>query len=76
MGAMSLQQKSLKRFSYTLKVALALKRQRNFVTSILLIQQTDSVYGLNSSIDSSGAKMSFRFPTKLQLKGAGSVAMT
>ena len=76
MGAVSLQQKSLKRFSYTLKVALALKRQRNSVTSILLIQQTDNVFGLNFSIGSSGVKMSFRFLTKLQLKVARSAAMT
>lgn len=59
-----------------LEGVLALKRQRNFVTSILLIQQTDNVFGLNSLIDSSGVRMSFRYLIKLRLKGARSAAMT
>ena len=42
---LSLRQKSLRRFSYTLKVVLALKRQRNSVTYIRLIRLMDSVYG-------------------------------
>ena len=37
----------LRRFSYTLKVVLALKRQRNSVTYIRLIRLMDSVYGWN-----------------------------
>ena len=44
---LSLRQKSLRRFSYTLKVVLALKRQRNSVTYIRLIRLMDSVYGWN-----------------------------
>ena len=47
MDAMSLRQKSLRRFSYTLKVVLALKRQRNSVIYIRLIRLMDSVYGWN-----------------------------
>ena len=47
MGVASLQQKNLKRFLYTLKVVLALKRQRNSVTCIRLIRLMDSVYGWN-----------------------------
>ena len=35
------------RFLYTLKVVLALKRQRNSVTYIRLIRLMDSVYGWN-----------------------------
>ena len=47
LGVASLQQKNLKRFLYTLKVVLALKRQRNSVTYIRLIRLMDSVYGWN-----------------------------
>ena len=36
-----------RRFLYTLKVVLALKRQRNSVTYIRLIRLMDSVYGWN-----------------------------
>ena len=42
---LGLRRKSLRRFLYTLKVVLALKRQRNSVTYIRLIRLMDSVYG-------------------------------